>query len=106
METVFHDDSITFVETIDASAITGGGLSYEQVDLGACVLVTVEYGSDGDRGRVTTEPVSCPAGTRRPGDRTVELEGRSDDVGVPGPDRSVCMSGELCTEGGGCGHAS
>lgn len=103
VQTSFHEDSITFVRTIDASAFTGGGLSYDQVDLGACLLVTVAYGSGGDLGSVSTEPVTCPAGTDLPGGRTVELESRSDDVEEwePGPSRSVCMSGELCTEGGG-----
>ena len=101
LQTTLHEDSITFVETIEATAFTGGGLSYDQVDLGACVLVTVEYGSDGDRGEVTTEPVDCPAGTDLPHERSTDLESRSDGVGVPEPDRSVCMSGELCTEGGG-----
>ena len=88
---------------LDASASTGGGLSHDQVDLGACLLVTVAYGSGGDLGSVTTGPVTCPAGTDLPGGRTVELESRSDDVEdrEPGPSRSVCMSGELCTEGGG-----
>jgi hypothetical protein len=34
-------------------------------------------------------------------DMTTDLEGRSDDVPEPEPDRPVCMSGEVCTEGGG-----
>ena len=52
---------------------------------------------------MATEPVTCPAGTDFPGDRTVDLDSLSDDVGdwVPAPNRSVCHSGGLCTEGGG-----
>jgi hypothetical protein len=34
-------------------------------------------------------------------DMTTDLDGRSDAVPKPEPDRSVCISGELCTEGGG-----
>jgi len=74
------------------------------------VLVTVRFGEGGsDRGSVTTEPVRCPEDVQFDTEKgvadvdvvTTDLETRSDDVGEPPPDRSVCLSGELCTEGGG-----
>ena len=82
----------------------------EEFSLGACVEVTVVAGSGGDdRGSVTTEPIPCPAGmefdadpmTDAVRDMTSDLDGRSDDVPEPAPDRSVCLSGDVCTEGGG-----
>jgi hypothetical protein len=39
--------------------------------------------------------------TDLPGEVTTDLDGRSDAVPEPEPDRAVCISGELCTEGGG-----
>jgi hypothetical protein len=80
----------------------------EEHSMGACVEVTVVAGEGGgDRGSVTTEPIECPAGTEGDGETdlpqeaTIDLDGRSDGVPEPRPDRSVCISGELCTEGGG-----
>jgi len=110
LETTVGPDEITFLRAVGSVVESGGGLSYEQVSVGACVLVTVRFGEGGsDRGSVTTEPVRCPEGVQFDTEKgvhtvdvvTTDLETRSDDVGEPPPDRSVCLSGELCTEGGG-----
>jgi hypothetical protein len=107
LQTTYAEDSVTFLRTIDARVETGGGLWYEQVSLGACVEVVVGYGAGGDdRGTVRTEPVACPAGTELPGTRgpagTVpDLDGRSDDVGLPPYVPPVCHSGGDCSRGGG-----
>ena len=107
LQTTYAEDSVTFLRTIDAKVETGGGLWYEQVSLGACVEVVVEYGDGGDdRGTVTTEPVACPAGTDLPGadgpaGTVTDLDGRSDDVGVPPYVPPVCYSGGDCSRGGG-----
>jgi hypothetical protein len=103
-------DTITLVHAVGSVVETGGGLSYEQVSVGACIQVSIRAGDGGDdHGSVTTEAVACPEGTRfrtEKGDTGVDvvstdLDGRSDDVGEPPPRRSVCLSGELCTVGGG-----
>ena len=107
LQTTYDADSVTFLRTVDAQVESGGGLWYEQVSLAACVQVVVEYGDgDDDRGTVTTEQVTCPAGTDLPGadgpsGAVPELDGRSDDVGVPPHRPSVCMSGGDCSSGGG-----
>jgi hypothetical protein len=59
---------------------------------------------------VTTEAVRCPEGTLFDTEKgvedvdveTIDLDGRSDDIEAPAPDRPVCLSGGApCTEGGG-----
>ncbi|TYP82903.1 hypothetical protein BD833_11735 [Blastococcus xanthinilyticus] len=77
--------------------------------LGTCVEVLITAGEGGDdRGTVRTEAVECPAGTDVVGDDnhpvsalTTDLDGFSADVPEPPYDPPVCISGELCTEGGG-----
>lgn len=110
LETTVGPDEITFLRAVGSVVESGGGLSYEQVSIGACVMVTVRFGEGGsDRGSVTTEPIQCPEGVQFDTEKgvqsvdvvTTDLTTRSDDVGEPPPDRSVCHSGELCTEGGG-----
>lgn len=82
---------------------------YEQTTLGACVGIGIVAGSGGgDRGWVSTSPIACPDGAREIANDgapvqevTIDLEARFDRVGAPPPKRSVCLSGEECTEGGG-----
>ena len=56
---------------------------------------------------VTTRPVDCPPGTETDFEGysvhevTTDLDGREDDVAEPPYDPPVCISGDLCTEGGG-----
>jgi hypothetical protein len=81
----------------------------QEYSLGACLRVTVRPGSgDDDRGSVRTEPVDCPAGAEvegywgnRADAVTTDLDGREDDVGPEPYDPEPCLSGELCTSGGG-----
>jgi hypothetical protein len=102
-------DTVTLVRVIAAKVYEQKfAAPPDELSLGACVRVTVVPGTGGDdRGSVTTKPVRCPAGTDGdveadlPQDVTTDLAARSDDVPEPGPDRAVCWSGELCTEGGG-----
>ena len=58
---------IEVLTTVGARAQAGGGLSYEQATLGACLRTTATAGSTagGARGRgtVQTEAVPCPDGT-------------------------------------------
>lgn len=84
LDTRMGDDSTTIVRAIEASAVDGGGLSYEQVDLTGCVLVTV-YGSGGGQGA---------------GERDHRARGPLGRRGLPEPDRAVCHSGGDCTVGG------
>jgi hypothetical protein len=110
LERSAEGDTITLVHAVGWVVERGGGLSYEQVSAGACIRVTIRAGEGGDdRGSVTTESVGCPAGTEFEtnkgldvvGIELTDLDGHSDDVGEPEPDRPVCLSGEICTEGGG-----
>jgi hypothetical protein len=110
LESSTDGDTITLVQAVGWVVERGGGLSYEQVSVGACIRVTIRAGAGGDdRGSVTTEPVSCRRHTEfetNKGDQdvaveTTDLDSHSDDVGEPEPDRPVCHSGEICTEGGG-----
>jgi len=111
LEARVEDDSVVLVEAIGVRAQRGGGLSYEQRSLAACLEVTVEPGEGGrDRGHVRTEPVDCPDGVEvrdtmwvegSAQDLTTDLDGRSDSVPEPEPDRAVCHSGDDCTQGGG-----
>src|SRR3954453_9822308 len=103
-------DVVTLVEPIGVSVIEQHWFDSHEITLGACVRVVIVAGEGGDdRGTVLTEPVQCPAGTEVTADNghsvdelTTDLEGRSDDVGEPPPDRPVCLSGGApCTEGGG-----
>ena len=103
-------DVVTLVRTIGVSVREDKWLGgYDEYTLGGCVVVVVQAGKGGsDRGIVATGPVDCPPGTEVEADHgvpvdtlTTDLDSRHDDVGEPPPDRSVCLSGELCTEGGG-----
>jgi hypothetical protein len=89
--------------------------------LGACLGIDVRAGDGGDdRGSVWTEPVPCPEGvviSPGPGEPamafgdgegdpsdwfTMDVDGHRDDVGPkPVNERSVCFSGDDCSEGGG-----
>lgn len=59
-------DGLEVVTMVGVRVETGGGLSYEQLTLGTCVLTSATAGSPaedvGGRGAVTTESVSCPDG--------------------------------------------
>ena len=111
LDTSVEGDDVVLVRAVGVSVseLRGWKNIEESASLGACVRVTVRAGEGGDdRGSVTTEPVTCPAGAEVLGDDgspvealTTDLEGRSDDVGEPPYDPPVCISGELCTEGGG-----
>ena len=86
---------IDVVTTVGARAQAGGGLSYEQVTLGACLRTTATPGSAaiGARGRgtVETEAVACPDGTMPIADgapveaTTTDLRTRRSDVPRRGP---------------------
>jgi len=110
VSTSVDGDVVTLVRTIGVSIREDKWLGgYDEYTLGGCVVVVVEAGKGGsDRGIVATGPVDCPPGTDVDADhgvpvdtRTTDLDARRDDVEAPPPDRSVCLSGELCTEGGG-----
>ncbi|WP_346619341.1 hypothetical protein [Blastococcus montanus] len=113
VESTAEGGRIVLVEAIGVSVHRTSGFipEYEDASVGACVRVTVETGEGGgDRGSVTSEPVQCPAGTDfgsamwsdgHVDEVTTDLDGRSDDVEEPPYDPPVCISGELCTEGGG-----
>ena len=111
VESSIDGDTVRLVRVIATEVVESRfAAPSEEFSLGACVEVTVVPGSGGDdRGSVTTEPIPCPVGmeydadpmTDAVRDMTSDLDGRSDDVPEPAPDRSVCLSGELCTEGGG-----
>jgi hypothetical protein len=97
-------DRIFLMTTIDARVHRGGGFFYEDATVAACVGIAIRAGSGGsDRGSVLTAPVPCPTDADLPAnsDQPVDLEARFDHVGEPPPPRSVCISGEVCTEGGG-----
>ncbi|MGY2067788.1 hypothetical protein [Blastococcus sp. SYSU DS0619] len=101
-------DVITLVRTIATEIEEGGGWSYTQYSVGACIEIRIEAGTGGsDRGHVQTEPVECPPGVvvefeGGPVDEVItDLDGRSDDVEEPPYDPPVCISGQPCTEGGG-----
>jgi hypothetical protein len=62
---VHEDGTVEVVLTVASSAENGGGLSYTQAVVGACIAIEVVPGDgveDGHRGQVTTTTVPCPAG--------------------------------------------
>jgi hypothetical protein len=109
LETSTGPGSVSLVLPISVRRIDGGGRSYRETSLGACIRIVVRAGTGGtDRGGVTTGPVDCPVGGPALRDAgmdadvlTTALDPRSDDVGEPAHDPSECLSGEVCTEGGG-----
>ena len=111
VESSIDGDTVTLVRVIAVEVLESKfAAPPEEFSLGACVEVTVVPGSGGDdRGSLTTEPIPCPTGmeydadpmTDAVRDMTSDLDGRTDDVPEPAPDRSVCLSGDVCTEGGG-----
>lgn len=90
---------VEVVTLLGARAQTGGGLSYDQTTVGACVRTRATPGSEtadaGGRGTVVTEPVPCPAGA------VPTVEGRPVDAvaaglrtlrsDVPRPEPGGCL---------------
>lgn len=104
-------DGVEVVTMAGVRAEVGGGLSYEQVTLGACLRVHATAGSltgdVGERGTVSTEAVSCPDGVvpvfaeGAPVEATTTEVKRLDSP-VPRPDPAPCFSGSGdCESGGG-----
>lgn len=107
-ETNADGDVLSLVLPISVRLEDGGGLSYDSYSLGACVGVLVStHGGGEDRGRVHTEPITCPPGAEVTVDGyavnevTTELEAREDDVSEPPDVPPVCYSGSDCSAGGG-----
>ena len=102
-------DGVEVVTTVGVRAQVGGGLSYEQVTLGACLRTRATPGSPtgdvGERGSVSTEAVRCPDGVVPAVDSapveatTTEVEGLR--APVPRPRSPQCMSGSDDCGGGG-----
>jgi len=100
-----------WVLPVTARVINGGGLSYTDVTLGGCLRVTATVGRAagkvGERGRVTSEPVPCPAGMTLEADGHIAKEIRigidilRDDVPETPYERRPCISGapENCVGG-------
>ena len=101
--TIGPNKETVWVLPVAARVINGGGLSYTDVTLGGCLRVTATVGRTagkvGERGRVTSEPVPCPA------DMTLEADGHvakeigvvidalRDDVPEAPYERRPCISG-------------
>jgi hypothetical protein len=103
-------DGVEVVTTVGVNTEVGGGLSYEQATLGACLRTQATAGSPtgdvGERGTVSTEAVPCPDGVvpefahDAPVDAvTTELQGLRSPV--PRPRAAPCFSGSGDCEGGG-----
>lgn len=99
------------VEVVTMSGVrveVGGGLSYDQATLGACLLTHATPGAltgdIGERGTVSTEAVPCPDGVvpvveSAPVEATTtELQGLSSSV--PRPVSPPCLSGSGDCVGG------
>lgn len=91
---------VEVVTTLATRAEAGGGLSYEQATLGACLRTRATPGSAAgadERGTVETEAVPCPDGVVPVADgvsveaTTTDLRTRQSDV--PRPDPRGCLSG-------------
>lgn len=101
-------DGVEVVTTIGVRAGVGGGLSYDQATLGACLLTHATPGAVtgdiGERGTVTTEAVPCPDSVVPVADSapveatTTELQGLSSPV--PRPVSPPCLSGSGDCVGG------
>lgn len=99
-------DGVEAVTTAGVRVEEGGGLFYQQVTLGACLLTSATAGSPtgnvGERGTVTTEAVACPDGVTPVVDTapveatTVEIDHLQSPVPMPRP--TPCFSGS-----GDCG---
>jgi hypothetical protein len=98
------DGGVEVVTMLGARAETGGGLSYEQATVGACVRTRATPGAlaadEGGRGTVVTEPVACPEGAA-PAPVDALAAGldtlRSD---VPRPEPGGCLGGSGDCPGG------
>jgi len=99
---------VELITTLGVRAEAGGGLSYEQAALGACLRTTALPGSvsgeaDG-RGTVRTQAVPCPDGVVPVADGapveavTTALQPRRSDV--PAPRTNGCLSGSEDCAGG------
>lgn len=66
VSTTVTDEGLEVVTTIGVRTQAGGGLSYEQVSLGACLRTRTTPGSPSEEigfgGTVSTEAVVCPSG--------------------------------------------
>lgn len=101
-------DGVEVVTTAGVRAQVGGGLSYEQATLGACLLTRATPGSltgdVGQRGTVSTEAVPCADGVVPVVDSapveatTTQVQGQRSPV--PRPDPAPCLSGSGDCEGG------
>lgn len=101
-------DGVEVLTTAGVRAQVGGGLSYEQATLGACLLTRATPGSRtgdiGKRGTVSTEAVPCPDGIVPVADSapveatTTELQDLRSPV--PRPDPAPCSSGSGDCVGG------
>lgn len=97
-------EGVEVVTTVGASAGAGGGLSYEQAALGACLRTRATPGSltgdVGRRGTVFTEAVPCPGGVfpvveSHPVDATTtDLQTLHTSVPRPVPPRCFSGSGD------------
>lgn len=101
-------DGVEVVTTVGARAHAGGGLSYENASLGACLRTQATPGSPtgdvGERGTVSTEAVPRPDGVVPISESapveatTTELQGLSSPV--PRPVSPPCLSGSGDCVGG------
>lgn len=101
-------DGVEVITTAGVRAQVGGGLSYQQATLGACLLTRATPGSPGgdvgERGTVSTEAVPCPDGVVPVADSapveltTTELNGLRSPVLRPDP--APCLTGSGDCVGG------
>lgn len=99
--------TVEVVTTLGVRAEKGGGLTYEQATLGACLRIRATPGvntGDADRGTVETAAVPCPEGTVMPADGA-PVEAMTTDLptlrsAVPAPEPEPCFSGSGDCVGG------
>lgn len=108
VSTTATPDGVEAVTTSGVRTEAGGGLSYAQTSLGACLRTRATPGSAtgdaGERGTVSTEAVPCPDGVvpvveSAPVEATtIELTGLRSPV--PRPSTAPCLSGSGDCVGG------
>lgn len=108
VSTTATPDGVEAVTTSGVRAEAGGGLSYAQTSLGACLRTRATRGSPtgeaGERGTVSTEAIPCPEGVVPVVEgasveaTTLELTGLRSFV--PRPSSAPCLSGSGDCVGG------